>query len=146
MTSVNCIGKRLKTMADVKLSVMSILNAPFSLKCVVSISNAPRRLSLLMVDNNAICRSLLKKRRFGLQYGVVMPNFAALRAVFPLSTKHLRGGRIFAPSVGAPVNLGLRSNFQHEPFRSNYSYFDASSQEKHDAGKMNVVPLLSQKL
>ena len=71
MTLVNCIGKRLKPMADVKLSVMSILNAPLSLKCVVSISNAPRRYSLLMVDNNAICRSLLKKRRFGVQNGVV---------------------------------------------------------------------------
>ena len=27
--------------------------------------------------------------------------------------------------------------------RSTYSSFDASQQEKHDSGKMNVVPLLS---
>ena len=29
--------------------------------------------------------------------------------------------------------------------RSNYSSFDASRQEKHDAGKINIVPLLRQK-
>ena len=34
-----------------------------------------------------------------------MSNFAALRAaVFPLSTKNLRGGRISTPPVGARVN------------------------------------------
>ena len=43
-------------------------------------------------------------------------------------------------------DLNLESNFQHDLLRSNYSSFDASRQEEHDAGKMNVVSLLSQKL
>ena len=43
-------------------------------------------------------------------------------------------------------DLDLRSNFQHDLLRSNYISFDAALQEKHDAGKMNVMPLLSQKL
>ena len=43
-------------------------------------------------------------------------------------------------------DLDLRSNFQSDLLRSNYNSFDASRQEKHDAGKMNVVSLLSQKL
>ena len=38
--------------------------------------------------------------------GIVMPNFAALRAeVFPLSTKNLRGGADIRPPVGARVNI-----------------------------------------
>ena len=43
-------------------------------------------------------------------------------------------------------DLELRSNFQNDLLRSTYTSFDASRQEKHDAGKLNVVPLLSQKL
>ena len=43
-------------------------------------------------------------------------------------------------------DLDLRSNFQRDLSRSTYISFDASRQEKHDAGKMNVVSLLSQKL
>ena len=39
-----------------------------------------------------------------------MPNFAALRAaVFPLSTKNLRGGGYPPPPVGARVNLSKRA-------------------------------------
>ena len=38
-----------------------------------------------------------------------MPNFAALRAaVFPLSTKNLRGGGGYSPPVGARVKLAIR--------------------------------------
>ena len=40
----------------------------------------------------------------------------------------------------------LRSNFQYYLLRSNYSSFDVSLQEKHDAEKMNVLPLLRQNL
>ena len=41
--------------------------------------------------------------------GIVMPNFAALRAaVFQLSTKNLRGGRISAPP---PSVRGLKLTF-----------------------------------
>ena len=43
-------------------------------------------------------------------------------------------------------DLDLWSNFQHNFLRSNYSSFDASGQEEHDADKVIVVPLLSQKL
>ena len=43
-------------------------------------------------------------------------------------------------------DLDLRSNFQDDLLMSNYISFDASRQEKHDAGKINVVALLSQKL
>ena len=43
-------------------------------------------------------------------------------------------------------DLDLRSNFPHNFLMSHYTSFDASRQEEHDAGKMNVVPLLSQKL
>ena len=39
-----------------------------------------------------------------------------------------------------------RSNFQHGLLTSNNSAFDASRQEKHDTGNINVVALLSQKL
>ena len=39
--------------------------------------------------------------------------------------------------------LDLRSNFQHDLSRSNYISFDASRQEKHDAGKINVMSLVS---
>ena len=43
-------------------------------------------------------------------------------------------------------DLDLRSNFQNDRSRSTYSSFDASRQDEHDAGKSNVVALLSQKL
>ena len=43
-------------------------------------------------------------------------------------------------------DLDLRSNFQDDLLMSNYISFDASRQEKHDAGKINVVALLSQQL
>ena len=43
-------------------------------------------------------------------------------------------------------NLELRSNFQHDLLRFNYSSFDASLQEKHDVGKMIVMSLQRQKL
>ena len=43
-------------------------------------------------------------------------------------------------------HLDLRSNFQHDLLRSIYSTFHASWQEEHDAGNMNIVPLLSNKL
>ena len=46
---------------------------------------------------------------------------------------------------GSGHGLDLRSNFQHGLLKSTYSSFDASRQEKHNAGNMNVVPLLSQK-
>ena len=36
--------------------------------------------------------------------------------------------------------------FSSDLSRSNYSSFDASRREEHDAGKSNVVALLSQKL
>ena len=47
---------------------------------------------------------------------------------------------------GSGHDLDLRSNFQRGLSRSTYISFDAPRQEKHDAGKINVVPLLSQKL
>ena len=48
---------------------------------------------------------------------------------------------------GSGHDLDLRSNFQHDlSRRSNYISFDAAQQEKHDAGKSNVVSLLRQKL
>ena len=43
-------------------------------------------------------------------------------------------------------NLALMPNFQHDILRSNYSSFSASRQEEHDADKINIVPLLRQKL
>ena len=43
-------------------------------------------------------------------------------------------------------DLDFRSNFQNNLLRSNYSSFNASQEEKYDAGKMNAVPLPSQKL
>ena len=43
-------------------------------------------------------------------------------------------------------DLELRSNFQHDLSRLNYSSFDASWQEKHDVGKMIVMSLQRQKL
>ena len=43
-------------------------------------------------------------------------------------------------------DLDFRSNFQNDLLRSTYSSFAVSRQEKYDAGKMNVLPLLSQKL
>ena len=43
-------------------------------------------------------------------------------------------------------DLDFKSNFQHDLLRSNYHSFDAFWQEKHDADKMNTVPLLSRKL
>ena len=43
-------------------------------------------------------------------------------------------------------DLDLMSNFQNDLLMSNYSSFDASRQEKHDAVNMNVVLFLSQKL
>ena len=47
---------------------------------------------------------------------------------------------------GSGHDLDLRSNFQHDLSRLSYISFDATRQEKHDAGKINVVSLLSQKL
>ena len=47
---------------------------------------------------------------------------------------------------GSGHDLDLRSIFQHDLSRSNYISFDASRQEKHDAGKINVMSLLIQKL
>ena len=47
---------------------------------------------------------------------------------------------------GSGHDLDLRSNFQNDLLRSNFISFDASKEEKHDAGKINVVSLLSQKL
>ena len=47
---------------------------------------------------------------------------------------------------GSGHDLDLRSNFQHDLSRSNYISFDAVWQEKHDAGKRNIVSLLSQKV
>ena len=43
-------------------------------------------------------------------------------------------------------DLDLRSNFQNDLSRSTNSSFDASRREEHDAGKSNVMALLSQKL
>ena len=43
-------------------------------------------------------------------------------------------------------DLDLGSNFQVDLFMSNYSSFDASLREEHNAGKTRVVALLSQKL
>ena len=47
---------------------------------------------------------------------------------------------------GSGHDLDLRSNFQHDLSRSNYISLDAARQDKHDAGKRNIVSLLSQKL
>ena len=47
---------------------------------------------------------------------------------------------------GSGHYFDLRSNFQHDLSRSSYMSLDASRQEKYDAGKINVVPLLNQKL
>ena len=47
---------------------------------------------------------------------------------------------------GSGQGHDLRSNFQHDLLRSNYISFDAARQEKHDAGKISIVSLLSQKL
>ena len=47
---------------------------------------------------------------------------------------------------GPGHDLDLRSNFQHDLSRSNYISFDAAGQEKHDAGKINIVSSLSEKL
>ena len=47
---------------------------------------------------------------------------------------------------GSGHDLDLGSNFQHELLKSSYISFDASEQEKHDDGKINVVTLQSQKL
>ena len=47
---------------------------------------------------------------------------------------------------GSGHDLDLRSNFQHDLLRSYYISFDAPRQEKHDAGKISIVSLLSQKL
>ena len=43
-------------------------------------------------------------------------------------------------------DLDLRSNFQNDVSRSTYSSFDAFRREEYDAGKINVVTVLSQKL
>ena len=54
--------------------------------------------------------------------GIVIPNFAALRAaVFPLSAKNLRGGRISAPPLGARVNGPDKENriFRTYPYLQN---------------------------
>ena len=45
---------------------------------------------------------------------------------------------------GHDLDLGL--NFQNDLFRSNYSSYDATQEEKYDTGKINAVSLLSQKL
>ena len=39
-----------------------------------------------------------------------------------------------------------RSNFKHDLLRLNHSSFNAPSQKEHDAGKVNVVSILSQEL
>ena len=46
---------------------------------------------------------------------------------------------------GSGHQLDLRLNFQHDLLRCNFSSFDASWQGKRNAGKINVMPLLSQK-
>ena len=48
-----------------------------------------------------------------------MPNFAALRAaVFPLSTKNLRGGGSgYPPPVGARVNLTSQGQYVYNSMR-----------------------------
>ena len=38
------------------------------------------------------------------------------------------------------------TDMQYDLLRLTYSSFDASWQEEHDAGKMNIIPLLSPKL
>ena len=43
-------------------------------------------------------------------------------------------------------DLDVRSNFQVDLSRSNYSSFDTSRREEHDAGKSIAMALLSQKL
>ena len=43
-------------------------------------------------------------------------------------------------------DLDLKSNLHIDLFRSNYSSFNASQEEKYDAGKMIAACLLSQKL
>ena len=47
---------------------------------------------------------------------------------------------------GSGHGLDLRSSFEHDFLRSNYCSFDVPRQKKYDAGKINVVLLLSQKL
>ena len=47
---------------------------------------------------------------------------------------------------GSGHDLDLRSNFQNDLLMSDYSSFDASQEGKYDAGKMNGVSLLSQKV
>ena len=47
---------------------------------------------------------------------------------------------------GSGHDLDLRSNIQHDHLKSNYISCDAFGQVKHDAGKINVLALLSQKL
>ena len=47
---------------------------------------------------------------------------------------------------GSGHDLDVRANFQHDISRLNYISFDAPRQDKHDAGKINVVSVLSQKL
>ena len=42
-------------------------------------------------------------------------------------------------------DLELRSNFHPDLLQSNYSSLDASRHEEYDAGKINGVPLPSQK-
>ena len=44
------------------------------------------------------------------------------------------------------MTLTFGQIFNMTPFKVNYSLLDVSWQEKDDAGKMNVMPLLSQKL
>ena len=47
---------------------------------------------------------------------------------------------------GSGHDHDLRSNFIHDLLRSTYSSFDVSQEQKYEAGKMNAVTLLSQKL
>ena len=44
------------------------------------------------------------------------------------------------------MTLTLGKNFQYDLLKSNYSLSDTSGQEEHSAGKMNIMPLLSEKL
>ena len=56
-------------------------------------------------------------------------------------TDRLICNRTFSDQV---MGLDLRSTFQRDLLGSNHNYFDASRQEEHHVGKINVVPLLNQ--
>ena len=66
------------------------------------------------------------------------PQMCSGRRYGPTDIRHdlFRSGHDLAPRIFFPNDL----------LRSSYNLFDASRQEKHDACKMNVVPLLNQRL